>query len=192
MRIAIDLDGTCMDFMGHWRAAYREQFPHRQLREPSNGYHALAAETHFENEQQWWEWHEEEVGWEDVPWIKGARKNIDRLIREGHQVEFVTARPSYGWEATRRQLFYYFGDQKLTFSSQYSSKASCIERTILSSFWPDLWIEDSPHELQSLNDYRMRWEVVVFDQPWNQLLEADYRMTKWKQIQHIVRSIEHG
>jgi len=187
MRIAIDLDSTAMDFMGHWRKHYEADFGHYPSDEHDHRYYQLSSSTVFETENDFWQWYEAKVAFRDVDWLPGAVKAISRLYKANHDVTFVTARPSFGWINTRLQVERHFPGARTIFSAQFGTKAMAA-MTVFGNEMPDLWVEDNPGEIMALMGVRhiYPWKVVVFDQPWNREIQGTDRIRRWKEIKSVI------
>ena len=178
MKIAIDLDGVTVDFMGHWRRIYRTEFGTTPTDEHDDGYHRLSQGTHFEDETAWWKWYHDRIAFQDVDIMPGARIAIGSLM-SSQQVVFVTARPTYGWQASIDQVRKMWPHHKapVLFSYPFVTKVAMASHI---GFEPDIWIDDSPNELHDmLNSHR--WHTIIYDQPWNRRISG-CRYDDWVEI----------
>lgn len=99
MHLAVDLDDTCLTFMGSviekFEGEYGVKVPYDDVpwgeQAVKFGEHPLFAESGYEG---WWDWlRDRDWLWATFPAIDGAIGGIKRLREAGHYIEAVTSKP---------------------------------------------------------------------------------------------------
>lgn len=172
MRIALDIDGVVCDFAGpcnSWLASAlgRERIPitrwdwYRDYGEPLGRrawrlFWGHAEDTEFFNH---------------LPIIHGAKKGVDALFDQGHDVRFITARnPLQFGRQTREWL----ARHDLPVDVLYAEhKADHIDEF-------DVLVDDAPRHLADWR--RAGGQPLVFNQPWNKECASWPGVSDWNAL----------
>ena len=181
--IACDLDGVVADFDGTWPRFYNEDFEPEVPLKPrtQHTYHALHDETHFETVEEWWAWFHVAVGFGNLDPVAGAISGVRQMIHD-HAVFFVTARQRWTQADTMQWLQAHGIVAPVIHTPDLPKAKMMFERL---EFYPDLWIEDNPHEIEEILDFDARADVIVFDMPWNQGVTVP-RAIDWERLLTMV------
>ena len=157
MRIAVDLDGVVVDFVAGWRAEYDRAFGKWIPDACLSNWDSIVTATHFESETVFFDWLRSLPGfWSKLAVLPGATAALETLAQRGHDLAFVTQRPSEAEQETTAWLKRRFGDP--------------FPVRFVQTKWSlgyDLYVDDSPYELLMLS--RQASAIAIrFVQPWNE------------------------
>lgn len=181
MRLALDLDGVVYNFDQHLRALYQHHHweqPHAaDLPEQARAYLDTLHDTHYPTMGDLLNWYTETQGWYNQPLLPDAALGVHALMRTpGLTMRALTARPQHAHKQTRHALARLFPglDYTITTRPKYTYAHAY-----------DLYIDDSPTELQHYHDQGLAY--IVFDQPWNQEIPGP-RAKDWQHLYLMVRA----
>ncbi|MEN9406436.1 MAG: hypothetical protein RLZ12_720 [Bacillota bacterium] len=184
MRLGIDLDGTVVDTwqiaVNHFNKLLGKQIDIAEARRLGNFYFLYGITV--EHGERLWAEHEETIYRLGKPFPE-ASEVLSRLVAEGHEVFFITARAKTEGivQATKEWLvnnkFPYNGNNLIIGAGEKGLIAR--ERGI------DLFFEDMPVYLDKLVAANI--PVVIFDAPYNQCYDAKVaRITSWQEAYDLV------
>jgi len=127
---------------------------------------------------------------ENLNFIEGAVDGVN-LLKNGHDVYFITARPKVISKFTRDFVFNNFrilGD-RVIFSGDISGEGECKDE-ICKKMGVELIVEDNDKD--SLRYARKGMGVLLLDKPWNRGVEHEniYRCMSWKDILKKVEELD--
>lgn len=170
MRIAIDLDDTCSNFVREWVRRYNEKYD-------DNLNYLDVSEWDIEKfvkctpEQMYEILDEPEFFLYPHP-EKMARTIINRMKQSGHDVFIVTA--TYNPDVCKDKATWI----KEHLGLEQRDIIYAIRKELISA---DVLIDDGSHNIRAFNGH-----TIVFDRPHNQDLsdwEYDIRVANWRQIE---------
>lgn len=115
--------------------------------------------------------------------FKGARRFVDRLYEEGHDIVIITSRPEEALEDTMD----WFSYQKLP-AMEYHIIGHEAKKSDIKC---DVYLDDSPRVLKDIVENRRSALMLLMDRPWNQeehiaksLRQSDqwYRVLGWDDV----------
>ncbi len=178
MRLGIDLDGVCADTVGRWLELYNKEYSDclthaniirwelHEFVKPECGtklYNYLNEEKFFS-------------GLDPIP---GCTEALAELHELGHELFIVTASPRKAPTAAFDKLSWVekhfpFFDTKNFITTH---RKDMIDVEIL--------LDDSPHNLLTFPGM-----ACAFDQPWNQGVDAEYRVKVWAEFVALINRID--
>lgn len=117
-----------------------------------------------------------------MPEVPGATASIRRLIDEGHELYFISARGSKAIDSCYR----WFYEHNLPLKNIYFNrdKAWLVDKLGI-----EVFIDDGMHNLNDIGS-KTQATTIVFDRPWNRqapATTAHYRAKDWPQVLNILR-----
>jgi 5'(3')-deoxyribonucleotidase len=178
LRLGIDLDGVVADFNVGWMERYNRQFD-KQLHHTQvvswDGLHGL---THFETMDEFWDWASSGPStiFRELPAIPGAVETMAELALE-HRIVIVSSKFDWAipdtleWLAEQRILareIHFVWDK---------TRVPC-----------DVYLEDSPANLEALVAAHPRSLVCRMVRPWNRPLDGALDVPDWPAFQAAVQA----
>ena len=115
--------------------------------------------------------------------VPGAVPTIQKLIEEGHELYFISARGSRAIDSAYK----WFYAHNLPLKNIYFNrdKAWLVDKLGI-----DVMVDDGVHNLDAIvAACGKRCSTIIYDRPWNRTAEtryAHYRAADWKQIKKII------
>ena len=176
MRVGVDIDGVILDFHARFVELYNNWFDMDMG--PVEEWDGLTDQTHFDSAAEAIAWFDRLDGWDDLPMVRGAGGAIDSLIKDGHNVVFVTAR--YGPSADAAVAWHR--------ASPWADTSGIVTHMPTKQNVPcAVYIDDSPHVLVELK--RAAKTAIIFDQPWNRKVRSGTRARGWAQVLEFVEAL---
>lgn len=186
IKIAIDLDGVCYNFVDTLRAFVMEKTGRPATDFP-------AANTWWFFIEQWGMTMEEYIDWANqglyenkIFWrgeqIQDALWGVSELYRQGYYIKFITARGGGKPEPTKvcEKATYFWLESN---GFPYDEVIVSYDK---SSYSYDLLIDDSPSNYETcVKDGK---HVLVFDQAWNRHLTDAPRAIGWREVIEYVNT----
>ncbi|CAN5812428.1 hypothetical protein BH24CHL6_BH24CHL6_02920 [soil metagenome] len=178
LRLGIDLDGVVADFNVGWMERYNRQFG-MQLHDSQvvtwDGLHGL---THFETMDEFWDWASSGATtiFRDLPPIEGAVEVIAELALE-HRIVIISSKFDWAIPDTLEWL----AEQRIVAREIHfvwdKTRVPC-----------DVYLEDSPSNLQALVAAHPDSLVCRMVRPWNRPLVGALDVQDWRAFRLAVRS----
>jgi hypothetical protein len=138
--------------------------------------------THFESWHKLWEWCDRANVWHNLPWIPGAPGAIDKLLWDGHQIAFVTARDGGG--AAAAQTWWASGPWALNPNTSIHTNLGNRKHAVKCS----VYVDDSPGVLQALADEALT--AIRFEKPWNAHMKVKRSAKDWQKVLDIIAGMK--
>jgi uncharacterized HAD superfamily protein len=123
--------------------------------------------------------------------VSGAVAGISTLLTQ-HDVTFVTSRPPFLEEKTKRWIETYFPGKQLPvyFTNQYAPPGSAKQKKsdVCKYIGARLIIEDSP--IYAYDCSQEGIDVLLFERPWNTVMKVNRHIHKMKSWEEIVKYIQ--
>ena len=178
MRLGIDLDGVVANFTKGWMAFYNEQFGTELVESDSKNWGDLVNLTHFQDIDEFWAWSSDldgrSVFWHLEP-FPGAVEALRDLSDQGHDIVIVTTKPPVAVDDTHE------------WRDRHGLPANEIH--ILEDKWLvdcDVYLDDGPHVLPGLVEYRPRRTVCRYVRPWNRPLKGVIDVHTFDEFREVV------
>lgn len=177
MRVGIDLDGVVHDYHGRVEDLYLEWFD-REIEGDRSDWHWPRDLTHFEDYREMAAWFARAGGWDNMPYVPGAPGAIDSLLKDGHQIAFITARQDEGAVASE----HWHRSSPWARTTQLHTNMPTKQNVACS-----VYVDDSPSVLASLLEAGKT--VIAFDRPWNQSVAAP-RARNWGEVLEFIEILD--
>jgi uncharacterized protein len=178
VRLGIDLDGVVADFTGGWIARYNPEYGTTIHRDEVKSWAAMLDLTHFDTMDEFWAWcsiDEDGSVFRHLDTYPGALESLERLARD-HEIVILTTKPdwavadTYGWLSDRRILTH---EVHIT---EEKWRVRC-----------DVYLDDAPHQLESLARERADSTVCRFVRPWNSPVPDVRDIRDWNEFEALVQ-----
>jgi hypothetical protein len=179
MRIGLDIDGVVADFTGAINTAYEWWFG-EECPIVWNEWDSYKMADQFPTWADCSVWADKARIWERMPFLPGAPAGIDRLLHQGHQLVFLTARSSPECVAQtkwwfEREIADRFGlslDRLYTGLHQSKHTIPCT-----------VYVDDGPDELAALK--REGRSTIRFEHALNLRRPATAKVKSWKELTNL-------
>ncbi len=158
MRLGIDLDGVVADFNSGWVGRYNSEFGSDITTDQVDSWDAMGDLTHFESMGAFWRWasHGDHGSvFRHLETYPGAIDTLSRLARD-HEIVIITAKPDWAVHDT----FAWIADRRIPTREVHITEAK----------WRvpcDVYLDDSPRQIDELHRNRPEAAVCRFVRPWN-------------------------
>lgn len=177
MRLGIDLDGVVADFNTGWMTRYNAE--HGTDLHPTQiaEWDAMMVHGHFRDIDEFWEWARNDAGpglFRHLPVYPDALETLDRLSKN-HDIVIITTKPEWAGPET----FEWIGEHRIP----------TTEVHITGEKWRidcDVYLDDGPHNLESLVVERPDRTICRFVQPWNTPVEGTIDIDSWDTFEALV------
>lgn len=177
MRLGIDLDGVTANFNAGWMRRYNEEHGTNLKPEMVQTWDAFVPLTRFESNAKFWEWARNKSGhglFRDLPLFPGALESLIRLSRD-HEIVIITTKPRWATSET----FAWIADNGIPTREVHITarkwKVDC-----------DVYLDDGPHNLESLVVERSNRTVCRFVRPWNDPVSGAVDVDSWDTFEILV------
>lgn len=181
MRLGIDLDGVVADFNGGWMRVYNEQFGAELTPTQVVSWDGLHTLTHFPDMGEFWGWARDHEGvsvFRHLQAYEGAVDTLRDLNRAGHDIVVITAKPDWAVHDT----FEWLADHRIPTREVHVTedkwKVDC-----------DLYLDDSPYQVEELLARRADRIVCRFVRPWNRPVQGARDVHDWVGFAKIVQEV---
>jgi 5'(3')-deoxyribonucleotidase len=177
MRLGIDLDGVVADFNTGWMSRYNTEFGTELSPSQVTTWNAMIPLTHFADVEAFWSWAASGDGpglFRDLPVLPGASDALDRLA-VSHDIVIITTKPPWATADT----FAWIADHAIP----------TREVHITDEKWRvdcDVYLDDGPHNLESLVRERPDRTVCRFVRPWNLPVAGAIDIPDWETFVALV------
>jgi uncharacterized HAD superfamily protein len=176
MRIAIDLDGTTANWLGLVLAMHNQEF-HTQLTEMDITMWDFMPLLRFPSWEVFWRWAQRRaIFWHCRPY-PGAVNTLKRLVRDGHEITFLTHRPDWSKQDTLDWLDCYGLPLRLVMTNGLPK----------SRYNFDLFVDDSPSVLADLQAQGMT--AIRMVRKWNRPIADMAAADTWGGVERIIRAL---
>lgn len=178
MRLGIDLDGVVADFNSGWISQYNTEFGADVAFDAVDAWDGIPSLTHFRHMGEFWEWAQDYGGhslFRHLDTYPGAVEALGRLEAAGHDIVIITTKPDWAVHDT----FAWIADRRLP----------TREVHITEDKWQvpcDVYLDDSPYQVDSLHRHRPETAVVRFVRPWNQPVPGTHEVESWDDFEALV------
>ena len=179
MRLGIDLDGVVADFNAGWMFRYNADFGTNLQPEMVQSWDAMMDLTTFGSMTEFWRWARNDQGhglFYDLPVLPDSLEALGRLAHD-HAIVIITTKPywaiseTYAWIANHRI------HTREVHITHRKWEVDC-----------DVYLDDGPHNLESLVARRPDRTVCRFVQPWNEAVEGAIDIGSWREFETFINS----
>jgi 5'(3')-deoxyribonucleotidase len=180
MRLGIDLDGVVADFNAGWTQRYNKDFGAALTPGMVRTWDVFLDLTHFDSNAEFWEWARNGDGpglFRDLPVYPGAIDVLTRLSRN-HKIVIITTKPRWA--------------NAETFAWIAENDIPTREVHITGRKWEvdcDVYLDDGPHNLESLVLERPDRTTCRFVRPWNNPVQGTVDIDSWDTFEALVDSL---
>jgi 5'(3')-deoxyribonucleotidase len=177
MRLGIDLDGVVADFNAGWMARYNDEFGTDLVPEMVQSWDGFIGLTEFDSNTEFWTWARNDDGpglFRNLPLVPGALESLRRLSRN-HKIVIITTKPRWA----NAETFAWIADNDLP----------TREVHITGRKWEvdcDVYLDDGPHNLESLVLERPDRSICRFIRPWNDHVAGTIDIDSWDTFEALV------
>jgi uncharacterized protein len=179
MRLGIDLDGVVVDFNAGWMSRYNAEHGTTLTPEMVRTGDAFVPLTRFDSNSEFWEWARNDGGhglFRNLPIFPDALESLMRLGRD-HKIVIITTKPH--WAAS--ETFAWIAEHEIPTREVHITRRK----------WEvdcDVYLDDGPHNLESLVIERPDRSVYRFIRPWNEPVSGVIDVDSWATFESLVNS----
>jgi len=181
LRLGIDLDGVVADFNAGWIRRYNAEFDGDVPVDAVQTWDGLHTLTHFRNNREFWAWASGHGGgsiFRHLDTYADSVETLNLLAGAGHKIVIVTSKPSWAVHDT----FAWLADRRIPTREVHVTedkwKVAC-----------DVYLDDAPHQVESLVRRRPGATVCRFVRPWNDPIAGSVDVVTWSDFATLVRGI---
>ena len=181
MRIGIDLDGVVANFTKGWTTKYKEDFGQQINEEDITEWGLSKPLTHFEKEQDFWDWARNINGntiFRHLEVYDDAIETMKSLSVDGHEIVIISSKPWW----TISDTYQWIGEKKIPSKEVHFRddkwRIDC-----------DIYLDDAPGQLESYIENRPDKVIVRFVRLYNKPLEGVVDVQNWKEFYSLVNSM---
>ncbi|CAH1209737.1 hypothetical protein PAECIP111891_03394 [Paenibacillus allorhizoplanae] len=186
MKLGFDIDDTLINLREHAFHIYNQKLQQDIGLEvfhalPTMEIHSAFGLTKEEGGKLWYSLRDE-IYYSDCALFPHAREVLNRLVEQGHEVYYITARAKEHTERTRQWLIdhgFPVAEGHFFCGMSDSEKVHIIEALEL-----DYYFDDKPTVLETLAHLPVR--ICVKDRSYNQHLELP-RITSWDELDELMK-----
>jgi 5'(3')-deoxyribonucleotidase len=177
VRLGIDLDGVVADFNEGWMGRYNAERGTDLTPAMVDHWDAMVELTHFDSGRDFWRWARNGDGpglFRDLPMYPDALPALKRLWRN-HEIVIITTKPHWAVSET----YAWLADNAIP----------TREVHITGRKWTvdcDIYLDDGPHNLESLVVERADRTVCRFVRPWNKPVPGAVDIYDWDTFETLV------
>ncbi len=177
MRLGIDLDGVVADFNSGWVGRYNSEFGSDITTDQVDSWDAMGDLTHFESMGAFWRWAsrgDHGSVFRHLETYPGAVETLKRLVPD-HEIVIVTAKPDWAVHDT----FAWIADNRIPTREVHITEAK----------WRvpcDVYLDDSPRQIDELHRNRPEAAVCRFVRPWNDPVLGVVDIAGWDAFANFV------
>jgi 5'(3')-deoxyribonucleotidase len=181
LRLGIDLDGVVADFNAGWITRYNAEFDGEVPVDAVQTWDGLHTLTHFSDNREFWTWAAGHGGgsvFRHLDTYAGAVEALNALSGTGHKIVIITSKP--GWAV--HDTFAWLADRRIP----------TREVHIIEDKWTvacDVYLDDAPHQIESLVRNRAEATVCRFIRPWNDPVAGSVDIRTWDGFRTLVRNL---
>ncbi|RLE15606.1 MAG: hypothetical protein DRJ28_03745 [Actinobacteria bacterium] len=177
MRLGIDLDGVVANFNAGWMRRYNDEYGTDLKPEMVHSWDAFVPLTRFDTNAEFWEWAQNAGGrglFRDLPLYPDALESLTRLSG-AHKIVIITTKPRWATAET----FAWIADNEIPTREVHITRRK----------WEvdcDVYLDDGPHNLDSLVLERPDRTVCRFIRPWNEPVPGAIDVDSWDIFETLV------
>lgn len=185
MKFGFDIDDTLINLRGHAFTLYNQKLNQAF---GMDVFHAIpTVEIHApfgltdEEGRAMWQQSMEDIYFSDCPAYEGALEVLQQLVRDGHDVYYITSRPKAHCARTRDWLIargFPVAEGHFFCGMQDAEKITTIQTLQL-----DVYVDDKPAVLETLTG--LQTQVIVANQSYNQHVNLP-RLVHWSQFMTLL------
>ena len=184
LRLGIDLDGVVADFVAGWISRYNQEFEADLTPASVQTWDGLHTLTHFRDKAEFWKWASEHGGgsvFRHLETYDGATDALHELAGHGHEIVIITLKPDWAVHDT----FAWIADHRIPTREIHVTgekwKVAC-----------DVYLDDSPEQLDRYLEKRPDSLVCRFVRPWNNPVEGVNDVQSWPEFVERVQAFAAG
>lgn len=177
MRLGIDLDGVVANFTRGWIERYNREHGTTLREDDATTWGAMLDIAHFADMDEFWSWAANGEGpsiFRHLEPYPGAVAALHHLHRS-HEIVIITMKPDFAHDDTREWL----ADADVPYDELHITeekwRVSC-----------DVYLEDSPAQLEELARERPDRVVCRFVRPWNSPVDGVRDIVDWEEFVALV------
>jgi 5'(3')-deoxyribonucleotidase len=177
VRLGIDLDGVVANFNAGWMSRYNEERGTALTPDLVDHWDGMVELTDFETGRDFWRWARNGDGpglFRHLPVYPEAVPALDRLALN-HEIVIITTKPRWSISDT----YAWIADNEIP----------TREVHITGRKWTvdcDVYLDDGPHNLESLVLERPDRTVCRFVRPWNEAVPGAVDVDSWDTFESLV------
>jgi len=181
LRLGIDLDGVVADFNSGWINRYNAEFGGEVPVDAVQTWDGLHTLTHFDNHTEFWTWAAGHGGgsiFRHLDAYADAVETLEFLTEAGHAIVIITSKPDWAVHDT----FAWLADRRIP----------TREVHIIEDKWTvpcDVYLDDGPHQVESLVRHRPDATTCRFVRPWNGPIAGSEDISTWDGFRSLVRNL---
>lgn len=179
MRFGFDIDDTLINLREHAFHLYNQKLKQSVGLEAFRELKRVEIHEPFgltdEEGKEMWNGSLEEIYYTSCPAYPGAVDMLNELVKQGHEIYYITSRPKEHGERTKKWLLergFPVQDDRFFYGMKDSEKVDIIRELKL-----DFYFDDKPEVLETLND-EPEVKVFVKDQSYNRHIGIP-RVNNW-------------
>lgn len=169
LKIALDIDGVVMDFLGQMLRAHNIKYETRVTVDDMTLFMPDGDLEDLISEKLWtesFEWFENSGGYSTLSSFEGVRTALNNILEAGHEIVFVTARPG----KFKRETEMSFILNKIPMAPIYYT-GSRGKTPVLKKLAPDIFVDDSVKNLKAAKRAGVP-RILCLDAPYNRCEEG--------------------
>jgi 5'(3')-deoxyribonucleotidase len=178
LRIGIDLDGVVADFNSGWISRYNEDFGASIPLDAVQSWDGIRPLTHFPDMGGFWSWardHGRGSIFRHLEPYEGALPALLRLDGAGHGIVVITTKPDWAVHDT----FAWIAEHRIPTTEVHMTwdkwRIPC-----------DVYLDDAPHQLETLVSARPEALTCRFVRPWNKPVAGVHDVPDWEAFEAVV------
>jgi uncharacterized protein len=185
MKLGFDVDDTLIDLRQHAFHIYNKKL-NKEI--GLDVFEALSTMeihepfglTQSEGKAMWAKWREE-IYFTSCPPFPGAVEALQELVRNGHEIYYITARPKEHCEQTKKWL----SDNGFPIQTNhfYCGMSDSDKVHIIRELGLEYYFDDKPAVLHTLSELPLK--IYAKDRSYNRHLDVP-RITSWAELKEIV------
>jgi uncharacterized HAD superfamily protein len=187
MKIGIDIDGTIKDTHKAAVEVYNKEFGKQvHIDDVPDFYLDKPFGLTPQEGRKTWRRLEEKIYTLGLP-LPHASEVLNQLVRDGHEIYFITARP--GMEKIRRVTKLWLKKHSFPYNGNNLYMNSINKAKVAKKIGIDLFFEDAEEHLNKLVSGNV--PTVIVDACYNRDLHPDLlRITDWRDVYEIVENLQ--
>ncbi|QFF99315.1 hypothetical protein PB01_11030 [Psychrobacillus glaciei] len=185
MKFGFDIDDTLINLREHAFHLYNKKLNQNIGIEVFRSINTVEIHEAFGLEKEvgnaMWVSLMEEIYFTDCPAFEGAIETLQQLIKDGHEIFYITSRPKKYCTQTREWMKaqgFPVQDHHFYCGMQDDEKIATIKELEL-----DFYFDDKPAVLETLLEVATK--VYIMDQSYNQHVDLP-RMKQWSELEKII------